>query len=71
MPDAREPDVSVDVRARERPACLVTQAQGIHLSGYVGLDDAHADAAGALCRTIGAPVRNDDDVELARRRAVE
>ena len=59
-------DVRVEVQAREGAGLRVTQAHRVRLSGYRRLDDADAGyRPGHLGGTVGACVRDDDDVELA------
>jgi hypothetical protein len=64
--------IGVEVDARKRVAGRVAQPQRVRLSGYGRLDDPYAvHAFRRRGGAVGAGVRDNDDVELARRASVE
>ncbi|HEY1094561.1 MAG TPA: hypothetical protein VGE61_07640 [Glycomyces sp.] len=63
--------VGVEVDPGKRPALPIGEADGVHLARHGRLDDAYAGPPGRSGGLVGARVRDDDDVELARGRVAQ
>ncbi len=67
-----QPHVGVEVDAWVGDAYGIAQAQGVRLAGHLRLQHTDTlDPAGRSGRAVGTGVGHHDDVELARRAAVE
>jgi hypothetical protein len=63
--------VGIEIHPGEGTADRVAEPDGVRLAGHRGLDHPYAGLLGDLGGTVGARVRDHDDVELAGGRAVE